>query len=453
MITRPFLLFLAICASTQTMLARTIPMGNGHGSLLQNGMQGLQPGDILAIRAGSYEKASFSHLKDITIVNSGGLVTFSGTVYFGYNQSVRMMGKGIKKQPYGFRFAEVDNAYGCFQLDGYNADCRWERIEFLHCAADAFGNQNNITVYDGRQASGKRLLRCVITRIHQDGCGAFMTNYRGAFENVVDSCDFSYVRVDRPNTTMIINAGSIYRTNIHHWTIGQQICEGVNDVGCFQIAGSVNIYSCSETGANWGWFARIVQQSLNQRDDCYIYNNIRVGNKNYGLVDYRQETQDYQKQDPPFLRGGDMYVVNNTCGNMTTVNNYVTVVVAAYNFPGQHLYVINNLRFHSVNQNQTATAVNVVHYGTAADTITESNNLYVEHPLLSGVLKDTLQCYLSEGSAAIDAGLPLPFVRTDFGGISRPQGSRYDVGAREYISKNKPPLVLHIAKERRSQRD
>lgn len=410
MITRSIFLLLAMLAGPQTIFARTIPIGNGHGALFQNGMQGLHTGDVLAIRAGSYEKASFSHLEGITIVNAGGIVIFTGTVYFGFNQSVRMMGRGSKKQPYGFRFTNVDNTFGCFQLDGNNADCQWEHIEFLRCGADAFNNQNSISRFDGRSSGTKRLLRCTITAIRQDSCGAFLTNYRGPFENVIDSCDFSFVRVDRPNTTMLINAGSIYRTNIHHWTIGEQICEGVNDVGCFQIAGSVNIFSCSETGANWGWFARIVQQSLNQRDDCYIYNNIRVGNKNYGLVDYRQETADYDKQDAPFLRGGNMYVVNNTCGNLITVNNYVTVVVAAYNFPGQHLYVINNLRFHSVNQNQTATATNVVHYGSALDSITESNNLYVEHPLLSGVLKDTVQCYLEEGSMAIDGGLPLSFL-------------------------------------------
>jgi hypothetical protein len=49
--------------------------GKGSGSVIQNGMGSLKPGDTLAILAGRYEKGgSFSNLTRITIVNYKGIV-------------------------------------------------------------------------------------------------------------------------------------------------------------------------------------------------------------------------------------------------------------------------------------------------------------------------------------------------------------------------------------------
>jgi hypothetical protein len=431
--------------------AKTVVIGTGSGSVIQNDMSGLSAGDILAIRPGVYREGLFAHLRGITIINHGGLVVFTGTVYCADYRFVSWKGTGARGLDYGFRFAGVSNQIGCFALDGHIEHSSWTNIEFINCGADAFGNQNYQTAYDGTHDSTKRLLHCRIDHIRMDSCGAFLTNFRGAFINVIDSCDFGYAIVDRPNTTTLIYASAIYRTSFHHWTIGQQICAGGNDVGCFQISGSPDIYDCSETGSNWGWFARIVQQSLNGRDDCHIYNNIRVGGSNYGFVDYRQEAAAYENNTKPYLRGGDMYIVNNTCGNMVTANNYLTALVVAYQFAGYHLFVWNNLRFHSRNQNQIPNEVNLVHYGSSADTILESNNYYVENPLLSGVLADTLHCFLKERSKAIDAGLKIPWITRDFGGIARPQGSRYDIGAREYTNKNRPPMDLGLPQKLNSR--
>ena len=216
------------------------------------------------------------------------------------------------------------------------------------------------------------------------------------------------------------------------------------DKGCFEMTGSPNFYDNFQHGFNWGWFARIIQQGLNQRDDCHIYNNIRVGSSNYGFIDYRQITTGYLNPVKPFVRGGDMYIYNNTCGNMITTNNYLTVVVVAYNFPGQHLYVYNNLRFNAKNLNSTPDSQNTAHYGSPLDIITEGNNKYYADPIAAGALTDSVNCYLKAGSSAIDAGIPVSWISNDFAGIPRPQGSGFDIGAREY-DQNTPANQSPIA--------
>jgi hypothetical protein len=61
--------------------SHTLITGSGTGSVIQNEMNGLKPGDTLAIRSGFYEKGgSFSNLTGITIINYQGIVDFGRTV-------------------------------------------------------------------------------------------------------------------------------------------------------------------------------------------------------------------------------------------------------------------------------------------------------------------------------------------------------------------------------------
>jgi hypothetical protein len=62
----------------------TLYTGTGNGSIVPNNMNGLKPGDTLAIRSGRYEKGgSFSNLTGITIINFQGIVDFGNTVTLG----------------------------------------------------------------------------------------------------------------------------------------------------------------------------------------------------------------------------------------------------------------------------------------------------------------------------------------------------------------------------------
>ena len=180
--------------------AKTVVIGNGSGNISQSNMNGLAAGDILAITPGTYSGGSFSHLSGITITNNGGLVTFTGTVYYGNNTSVTWLGNGSGGLTYGFRFTGISNQNGCFALDGHIEKSNWSWIEFVNVDADAFGNQNYQTLYDGYNDNTKRLLNCTISNIHMDHATAFMTNFRASFINVVDGCDFNNVIADNINS-------------------------------------------------------------------------------------------------------------------------------------------------------------------------------------------------------------------------------------------------------------
>src|SRR5664279_6510960 len=73
----PFIFLLFSAVSVQ---AKTVVIGAGFGTVSVSNMNGLNPGDILAITPGRYTGGSFGNLKGITITNNGGAVIFSGTV-------------------------------------------------------------------------------------------------------------------------------------------------------------------------------------------------------------------------------------------------------------------------------------------------------------------------------------------------------------------------------------
>ncbi len=78
--------FLSILFSiffSATAIAKTVVIGSGSGNVSQTSMAGLSAGDVLAIAPGSYSGATFSGLNNVSIINNGGVVTFTGTVSLG----------------------------------------------------------------------------------------------------------------------------------------------------------------------------------------------------------------------------------------------------------------------------------------------------------------------------------------------------------------------------------
>ena len=67
-------------------------------------------------------------------------------------------------------------------------------------------------------------------------------------------------------------------------------------------------------------------------------------------------------------------------------------------------------------------------YGTG--TVADHNLLNTTNPLF--VDAATSNFHLQAGSPAINTGITVAAVTTDFDGIARPQGSAYDIGAFEY---------------------
>src|SRR5260221_11461402 len=85
--------------------AKTVVIGSGSGNVSQTSMSGLNPGDVLAITPGTYNGGSFTNLSGITIINNGGLVTFTGLIRLSADVNVTFSGTGNSTIQYGFSFA------------------------------------------------------------------------------------------------------------------------------------------------------------------------------------------------------------------------------------------------------------------------------------------------------------------------------------------------------------
>ena len=79
-----------------------------------------------------------------------------------------------------------------------------------------------------------------------------------------------------------------------------------------------------------------------------------------------------------------------------------------------------------------------VSYTLSNNIINVSNPGFVNAP---ATLPASPNFALTSKSPAIDAGLPLPAIKTAFDGTPRPQGPAYDIGAYEYNSNSdeQPP--------------
>jgi len=127
-------------------------------------------------------------------------------------------------------------------------------------------------------------------------------------------------------------------------------------------------------------------------------------------------------------------VYNNKGGIRVGTSNGFFWNNTVYNNPNWGIYVdqapnalINNIAY----QNGTG---NIYNGNGAANTL--SNNLTTDPLFVNSASNDF---HLQSTSPAINAGVSTaPVVTTDFDGISRPQGSAYDIGAYEYVGATYP---------------
>src|SRR5579871_2074781 len=108
----PLFLFAFIICASSSASAKTVVIGSGSGNISQTSMSGLSSGDVLAIAPGTYSGATFSNLNGITIVNNGGVVTFTGRVTLGSSLvNVVISGTGASGTTYGFQFGKPGTTF------------------------------------------------------------------------------------------------------------------------------------------------------------------------------------------------------------------------------------------------------------------------------------------------------------------------------------------------------
>lgn len=137
-------------------------------------------------------------------------------------------------------------------------------------------------------------------------------------------------------------------------------------------------------------------------DDYYIYNNTIYDNTTGFSVTFTAGD---------FGPAHDLYIYNNIFYNNSTAG--IQLSDDAYT----NIFIKNNIFYRSDD--------NIIDPGGVT---TQEGNIS-RNPLFVDV--DSSNYHLSSKSPAIDAGLTLTAVASDYDGITRPQGSAYDIGAYE----------------------
>lgn len=141
--------------------------------------------------------------------------------------------------------------------------------------------------------------------------------------------------------------------------------------------------------------------------------NGSVGAKVYNNIVYGVPNQGAYSRGIYLYRWTDTELYNNV-----VVNNDGEGIVVGSNATNTTL--TNNISYNNLDGNY-------VNRGTNA---TVSNNLFGTNPIFVNTLINEFQ--LQSSSPAINTGTTVSMVTTDIDGVSRPQGSAYDIGAYEY---------------------
>src|SRR5579871_4359058 len=432
----PLFLFAFIICASSSASAKTVVIGSGSGNISQTSMSGLSSGDVLAIAPGTYSGATFSNLNGITIINNGGIVTFTGTVSLDVGLvNVTISGTGASGVTYGFQFGKPGSVFNGIALNLTSPHASGLRINYCefwnvqNSVVDGSGND----VYDGTAGSLK-LQNSTFDHFKMHSSGVLYQGSYGTanqFLVVADSITFSNMIIDTlySNGT-VINCNGLYRTDIHDWQVDATCLNPSGDVGMIVFFGNGNVHNIYKHGGR-GYTARIWGCGLNGPGVTNIYNVIDLASNAYGGVDIRVDTtQLTASKGTPSIWGSDFHVYNMTVGNKIDVNGYVCPIVIIGTFLTYKMEVRNCLGF-----NNQYGANTIINNNSSGQTITDtSNNYYFTAGQVMSVLSDTVNCYIKTGSTVIDKGYTASLVKSDIAGIPRPQGAAYDVGAREYSS-------------------
>jgi hypothetical protein len=406
-------------------------------------MTGLTAGDTLAIAPGTYSGGgTFSNLRDLTIINNGGVVTFTGTVIWGGTtmHNIKWTGVGYTGAFYGFVFNTATAFYG---QASHTDSTRFDHLDFENASSAAFdfGDSNYGITFNGSSATYK--MHCMtFSDLKVFNSSLFIiTGYNdptAAANNLCDSIDMHNIIIQDLQGPGQQVRGTMTHFNMYNWTITYSGTNTlVGDQGVLYINGNGSIHHNYMHGGR-GYLARIVSFSMKPlQDSTLFYNNIILSTTHYGGLDIRCDSVDIPWRNSAYLNPiKNVYVVNNTIGNKWNQNFVVPVVVQYQMHNNNILYCKNNLSF-AADPNVTNLPQDgiLVDYNQGNGKVDTSNNKYYSAAAILSYLQDTLAtCRPKSVSALNGAGVPYNFIATDYYDKIRPTPP--SIGAVEYAGIN-----------------
>jgi hypothetical protein len=419
--------------------AKKVVLGSGSGAVTQTSMTGLISGDTLAITPGTYSGGgTFSNLHDITIINNGGVVTFTGTVNWGGTtmHNIKWTGVGFTGAFYGFVFNTSTAIYG---QTTHTDSTRFDHLDFENASTAAFdfGDSNFGVTFNGNSSTYK--MHCMtFSDIKVYNSSFFIitgyNNPSSSLNNLCDSIDMHNIIIQDLQGPGQQVRGNMTHFNMYNWNITYQGTNTlIGDQGILYVSGNGSIHHNYMHGGR-GFLARVNSFSMKPlQDSTLFYNNVILSTTHYGGLDIRCDNTDIPWNTAPFLNPiKNVYVLNNTVGNKWNQNFVVPVVLQYQMHNNNILYCHNNLSF-AADPNVTNLPQEgiLVNYNAGNGTIDTSNNRYFNGATILNYLQDTLaSCRPKAISALNGAGIPHNFLLTDFYNKIRPITP--SIGAVEY---------------------
>jgi hypothetical protein len=423
-----------------TVHAKKVVIGSGSGSVSQTSMTGLSAGDTIAITPGTYAGGGeFSNLHDLTIINNGGVVTFTGSVIWGGStmHNMKWTGVGYAGAFYGFVF---NTSRAIYAQASHTDSTRFDHLDFQNASTAAFdfGDSNYGVTYNGSSATFK--MHCMtFSDINVFNSSFFIiTGYNdpaAANNNICDSVDMHNIIIKDLQGAGQQVRGSITHFNVYNWNITYSGTNNLTgDQGIIYVSGNGSIHHNYMHGGR-GYLARIVGFSIKPlQDSVLFYNNIILSTTHYGGFDIRCDNADVPFQTSAYFNPiKNVYALNNTVGNKWN-QGFVVPVVVQYQMQNNNiLFCKNNLSFAAdPNISNLPDEGILVDYNMATgNKVDTSNNRYFSAAAILSYLQDTLATCRPKATSSLNGGgLPFNFLLTDFYNKIRPASP--SIGAVEY---------------------
>jgi hypothetical protein len=252
-------------------------------------------------------------------------------------------------------------------------------------------------------------------------------SYAGNLIGFGKNVEVAYCTIDSLNGGDCVRFNKVFSANIHHNRITNTgLLLTSTHPGVIYLRGDGQVHHNYISNV-WGNGARSEGVGLNGVGNFHIYNNIILGSRKYSAV----EVQTLSDELSTYTSTCQYFIYNNTMGNQSA-RDFTAAMVDVYHMTGGKCEIKNNLGFNIEKDKAYVPTKNYIFNQESPDLPDTSHNIYKRVYSDLGI-KDTIEAFLLPSSIAIDKGLALPSIFDDFVGTTRPQGSKPDIGAREYV--------------------